>query len=108
MLAIAIGSLAAWARPLFSGNEVDTAPRHLASANLRYRPNDAFDASIRLTHQGSYYLDAANTARYPGHDVLDLRLYWRASQRLSATLFVDNLTDRRFADRADFAFGNFR
>lgn len=93
---------------IVSGNEVDTAPRHLASANLRYRPNDVFDASIRLSHQGSYYLDAANTARYPGHDVLDLRVSWHATRRLSATLFVDNVADRRFADRADFAFGSFR
>lgn len=94
--------------PIVSGNEVDTAPRHLASAQLLYRPNSDIELALRLTHQGSYYLDAANSARYPGHDILDLRLVWQATRGLSATLFVDNLADRRFADRADFAFGQFR
>lgn len=94
--------------PIVSGNEVDTAPRHLASVQVSYRPNETVEATLRLTHQGSYYLDAANSARYPGHDILDLRLAWAPTEWLSATLFVDNVADRRFADRADFAFGQFR
>ncbi len=57
---------------------------------------------------GEYFLDAANTATYPGHKVANLRLAWSPAKTWRATLRVDNLFDTRYADRADFAFGNYR
>jgi len=59
-------------------------------------------------HVGHYFLDAANTASYPGHDVANLRLTWKRSPALNAALRIDNLFDKRYADRADFAFGSYR
>ena len=38
----------------------------------------------------------------------NLRIDWRASDDLRATLRVDNVFDTAYADRADFAFGNYR
>jgi len=39
---------------------------------------------------------------------LNLRLGLRLFDNWHATLRVNNLTDRAYADRADFAFGNYR
>ena len=55
-----------------------------------------------------YYVDASNQRDYGGHDLLNLRLGYRLLDRWNATLRVNNLTDRAYADRADFAFGNYR
>jgi iron complex outermembrane recepter protein len=57
---------------------------------------------------GSYYVDAANAHSYEGHDLLNLRLGWDVTDDWSTGLRVNNLTDRAYADRADFAFGNYR
>jgi outer membrane receptor protein involved in Fe transport len=89
------------------GDDVDTAPRTLASMRIGYE--QAFGlAEVEFVHQGSYYLNAANTAKYTGHNLLNLRAVWRISEAWSVALRVNNLTDELIADRADFAFGNYR
>ena len=89
------------------GNEVDTAPSTLATARIVWTPTDRLLAEAAWTHVGAYWMDAANTTEYPGHDLLDVR----ASYDLGpATVLgiVRNVTDERYARRADFAFGSAR
>ena len=43
-----------------------------------------------------------------GHDLLNLRVGWSFATNWSTTLRLNNVTDRAYADRADFAFGNYR
>jgi outer membrane receptor protein involved in Fe transport len=57
---------------------------------------------------GGYWADAANTARYPGHDLLNLRVGITVSKSVDLSLRVTNLGDSRYADRADYAFGDYR
>ncbi len=114
------GALAAtWARQTYrfdretlgetiaSGNDIDTAPRTLGSLRLGYQAA-AWLTELEWVHQGRYYLNAENTARYPGHDLLNWRASWDFRAGWSATLRLNNLTDEYYADRADFAFGNYR
>jgi iron complex outermembrane recepter protein len=95
---------------IVAGNDIDTAPRHVHSIELGvpFGEQDAWVAALNLTHVGAYFLDAANSARYPGHRVANLRLSWSSPALLRVTLRVDNLFDTDHADRADFAFGNYR
>ncbi|MGY6518701.1 MAG: TonB-dependent receptor [Lysobacteraceae bacterium] len=90
------------------GNEVDSAPRRLAATRLGHAHRVAGEFELEWVHQGGYFLDAGNTARYGGHDLFNLR--WR--QTLAADwhlgVRVMNLLDTRYAERADVAFGNFR
>ncbi len=90
-----------------SGNDVDTAPKTLGSARIGWDQNATL-AELEWVHLGRYYLNAANTARYPGHDLLNMRLVWRVTDDWSLAVRVNNLADRRYADRADFAFGSYR
>jgi iron complex outermembrane receptor protein len=98
---------------IVDGNDVDTAPRNVHSLSLdielgSLRDLDEWHLVLEGMHVGHYFLDAANTASYPGHDVANLRLAWNPSGPLRAALRVDNLFDKRYADRADFAFGSYR
>ncbi len=89
-------------------NEVDTAPRTLGSARVQYRlPNDS-DLELEWNHTGGYFLDAGNTERYSGHDLLNLRWQQPLAAGLSLALRVMNVTDRRYAERADLGFGQLR
>lgn len=90
-----------------SGNDVDTAPRQLHALRLR-RGSERFVAELEWLWVGAYWTNAANTVRYPGHDVANLRLSWRPAPGWSLAARVTNLLDVEYADRADFAFGSDR
>ncbi|MEM9838258.1 MAG: TonB-dependent receptor [Pseudomonadota bacterium] len=90
-----------------SGDLVDTAPRTLANAQLNWQPTPTLRAEAAWTHVGRYATNAANTAFYEGHDLLDLRLQ-KDLGSVAVTGIVRNVLDARYARRADFAFGNER
>jgi outer membrane receptor protein involved in Fe transport len=93
---------------IVKGNDVDTAPRQVHNLGVDLQFNDALHAAIDVAFVDRYFLDAANTAAYAGHTVTNLRVDWRASDDLRASLRVDNLLDTAYADRADYAFGSYR
>ncbi|MFP3942346.1 MAG: TonB-dependent receptor [Alphaproteobacteria bacterium] len=90
------------------GNDVDTAPRVQSNVRFSWHPVESFLAEIEWGHMGEYFMDAANSVTYPGHDVVNLRLVWDATDRLQLFATVRNLTNTDYAERADFAFGNER
>ena len=91
-----------------AGNDVDTAPRRLQHASIKWLPSSRSEITLQWQDVGAYFADAANLHRYPGHSVADARFaHWlNDSWRLS--LDLQNLTDRRYADRADYAQGSWR
>jgi len=91
-----------------SGKDVDTAPRWLGSIELQWMMTDDVDLGLQWTAIGEYYLDAENRFQYPGHSIANLRASFQLSSRLGLTLRLNNITDRDIADRADYAFGNYR
>ena len=101
-------SVAARGETFVSGRDVDTAPRWLGSAEVEFAASDKFDLGLQWAAIGRYFLDAENRFTYPGHDIVNLRARVQISDRLSATARLNNLTDEAIADRADYAFGNFR
>ncbi len=93
---------------IVDGNDVDTAPRQVGSAQLAWRPADSVRTELEWVHVGKYFVDAANTETYPGHDLLNLRAAWSINPAWTLRLRVNNLTNVTYADRADLAFGNLR
>ena len=91
-----------------AGNEIDTAPEWLANVSLDWQATEAIKLSLNVDHVGEYFVDPANTTVYPGHTVLGARGAWVFAEGTEVFLIVRNLTDERYADRADLAFGNDR
>ena len=91
-----------------SGRDVDTAPRWLGSMELQYQPSERVDLGLQWTSIGKYYLDAENQFSYPGHSIANLRAGIRLTQQWRVIFRLNNIADRDIADRADFAFGNYR
>lgn len=91
------------------GDDVDTAPRWLAGARALWTPAFAPVAiEAEWAHVGAYFTDAANTVRYPGHDLLHLRLGWNVDERVVLSFTVRNALNALYAERADFAFNEER
>ena len=93
---------------IVSGNETDGSPRHFGSTRLAWTGSGPWRGELEWLHMGSYWLNAANTARYGGHDLLHLRVGRALSEQLAFTVRVHNLADAEYAERADFAFGQYR
>ena len=91
-----------------AGRDVDTAPRQIRNARLAWRPVDQASLELQWQHVGRYWADAGNARLYTGHDVLDLRSSWRFSPAWKVAARLDNVTDKAYADRADYAFGTYR
>ena len=91
-----------------SGRDVDTAPRWLGNVELLFKPNERISAGLQWTTIGEYYLDAENRFRYPGHAIANLRAGTQIAASLELIVRLNNLTNRDYADRADYAFGNYR
>ena len=89
----------------FSGNEMEDAPRDLVNVVASWRPAAlGHDGGLSLEWRrvGSYWMDAANTHRYPGHDLLHARLGVRVTDRALLFARVMNAGDERYAESAAF------
>lgn len=94
---------------IVDGNEVDTAPEWLAGARLDYRPLPLLRLELEWTHVGEYELDPANDHQYEGHDLFAMRgFYTLPDQRHRLAVRVTNLFNTDYAERADYAFGEYR
>lgn len=91
-----------------SGNDVDTAPRWQGSSTLEWQLNTDSHIALQWVYLGEYYADAENQFSYPGHRVWNLRGQFAVSDHLTLTLRLKNLANTAYADRADYAFGEFR
>jgi outer membrane receptor protein involved in Fe transport len=90
------------------GNDIDTAPRNLGSARLEWQPSEQVIAELEWVNLGSYYEDPENLHRYKGHDLVHLRTEVALDQRFTVFARITNLTDTKYAERADYSFGNDR
>ncbi len=94
---------------ILKGNEIDTAPPWLGALRAHWQRNARQAVEAEWVYQGGYFLDAANAHRYPGHSLLNLRGWIHiADSRHTVSLRLTNLLDNRYAERADYAFGNYR
>ena len=92
---------------IVSGNDIDTAPRTLGSLHLGWSA-EPWLAELEWVHQGRYFLTAQENQRYDGHDLLNLRAAWSVNANWRVTARINNLNDTAYADRADYAFGEYR
>jgi outer membrane receptor protein involved in Fe transport len=91
-----------------SGNDIDSAPRWLGSAELRWEPAAPVRAGLQLTSLGEYYLDSLNRHTYPGHTLANLRAAWDFTSTATLFLRINNLADEDVADRANYAMNTYR
>ena len=63
----------------YSGNQMAAAPPFIANSELTWRPSflKGWRISAEWQHLGSYWMDDANTQRYGGFDILNLRTGYR-------------------------------
>ena len=91
------------------GNKIDTAPRLMANLIWDLNVNEDSFLAFEVEHMSAYYTDAANLHEYEGHTLYHARFKRDLSDSLNTYFRVENIFDKRYAERADFnAFGGDR
>ena len=85
-----------------NGNRIDTAPDTFGNIRLSYRANGNLRTELEWAHMGEYYTNPENTAGYGGHDLVNLRTQYTVNDDLSLYINIMNLTDQKYAERADW------
>lgn len=91
----------------YSGKEMETAPRSIANSRLAWRPGLLGGGRIEFewVHLGDYWVDQANTRKYAGHDVYNLRANAVVGRGFEVFASLMNLTDERYAESASLSSG---
>ncbi len=93
---------------IVDGARIDTAPEWLSNLRLNWVLTDDVRLQAEWVHVSDHYVNAANTAKYDGHDLVNLRTNWMIADRITVFGSIRNVFDQRYAERADFAFGSYR
>ncbi|CAN5902449.1 TonB-dependent receptor [soil metagenome] len=88
----------------YSGKEMPQAPSDISSAEIGYKPMAGARIALELVHQGKYWMNNANTVRYAGHSILNLRGNYQVNKALEVWLQARNLADKRYADSASSSY----
>ncbi len=87
----------------FSGKEMETAPRLIGNMRLSWMPAPGARVQLEWMRLGGYWMDQANSAKYGGHDLFNLRANWILGKSLGLFGGIQNLTDKRFAESASIS-----
>jgi outer membrane receptor protein involved in Fe transport len=88
----------------YSGKDMPQAPGNITSAEVGYKPLQGARVALELVHLSEYWMNNANTVRYPGHTLLNLRGNYQFVQGWETWLQVRNLTDTHYSDNASSAY----
>ncbi|MCC4116108.1 TonB-dependent receptor [Aromatoleum toluclasticum] len=87
----------------FGGNEQASAPRFMSNTRLTWTPTAAIRTQLEWSRIGSYWLDDANTVKYGGHNLFNLRGNYALNPTWSLFGSIQNLTDKRYAESAQLS-----
>lgn len=90
------------------GNRIDTSPNQLYGAQLLWKASTDLSAELSWQYLSDYFLDPENTVIYDGHSLLDFTLRYAISDNVSTKVNIFNITDEDYAERADYAFNDYR
>ena len=82
-----------------SNKEMVAAPHFFSNLSLLSQWNKALSSSIEWQHQSGYFMDEINANRYPGYDILNLRINYSIKKH-ELWFQCMNLTDQFYATMA--------
>lgn len=89
----------------YSGKEQAAAPNEIGNVRLSSKPEILSGGKCELewTRLGKYWMDDANTMRYPGHDLFNFRISYKHKSGLELFGRISNLMDARWATSTSYS-----
>jgi outer membrane receptor protein involved in Fe transport len=85
------------------GNNIDTAPKLLGSVFFNVIPIEKLSLQFEQEYLSEYFMNPANTYRYPGHLLTNFRGLYNLTSKLDINFGVMNVFNKRYAERADYS-----
>lgn len=82
----------------YNGKDMELAPRTIANTRLSYGNAKTGFAQLEWLHFGNWWSDQANTSKYGGHELFNLRGSYPLARDLGLFGNIHNLTDKRYAE----------
>ena len=97
-----------WVNVDYSDNDIESAPNNISNMRLNYKPGllNGGRVEVEWSHIGKYWMDQANTTKYDGHDLYNLRANYFVSKSFEIYTRVMNLGDEKYATAAALSSGN--
>lgn len=100
----------------YSGNEMKSAPEYIANVRLRYLPSylSGFSSQLEWQSIGEYWLDDDNSTnpntglkrKDDGYSIVNVKAHYQLNEQLSFNARILNLTDKVYAQEAEYRYGN--
>jgi outer membrane receptor protein involved in Fe transport len=84
------------------GDYLVTAPRRIGNIRLGWNVTPQTRTELEWVHMSDYYLNDANTFKYEGHDVFNLRASHDVTANFTVYGRIKNLFNTEYAERADY------
>src|SRR3989338_861935 len=86
----------------YSGKEIPIAPRQLVNTRLHYAPSSFNGGRVELEwiRLDEYWLDDANSEKYAGHDLFNVRASYKTTKSWEFFARAINVTDKLYAESA--------
>ena len=86
----------------YSGKEIPIAPRQIVNTRLHYAPSSFNGGRVELEwiRLDEYWLDDANSEKYAGHDLFNVRASYKATKSWEFFARAINVTDKLYAESA--------
>ena len=86
----------------YSGKEIPIAPRQIVNTRLHYAPSSLNGGRVELEwiKLDEYWLDDANTEKYAGHDLFNVRASYKTTKSWEFFARAINVTDKLYAESA--------
>ncbi len=91
----------------YSGNKLKLAPDYIANLRLVYTPSYLANLTsvLEVKSAGDYYMDDANSKKYGGYTVANLKFNYQLTPALRLHGRITNLTDKYYAQQAEISYG---
>ncbi|MBI3584877.1 MAG: TonB-dependent receptor [Nitrospinae bacterium] len=92
----------------YSEKEIPAAPNQIVNTRLYYAPSFFNGCRVELEwiKLDEYWLDDANTEKYNGHDLLNVRASYKAAKSWEIFARAINVTDKLYAESASKSSGS--
>ena len=88
----------------YSGKEMPQAPSNITTAEIGYKPTESARIALEMVQQGAYWMNNANTVRYDGHRLFNLRGNYKFAAGWEAWLQGSNLSNQLYANNASSSY----
>lgn len=90
------------------GKALDTAPKNMHGMSITWSQNQQHASTVQYEVMGAYYTDNQASEKYKGHSLVHLLHHWQINKVATASIKLSNALNTKYAERADYAFGESR